>query len=415
MKVAVRTVCFVAWLAFGSAVQADDSTAAASLQTYYADLQAYRAELDACRHAHGGARDMPAVPFFLFGMGARTKLLYRDGVLFDARTGRELRRWKVKHEIIVPPDYTVAIETEDGGLVSLREDGEAVWLEEGGQRTALEGTQSPVKLPDFAGKKYPRVLRVLHQEMLVNIVEAGPVPNFFVYEKPWYRDGAMVALALKETGNLDLLKPWILGLREPFDRNNKGETEADNLGEALFLVSLVSDKSHPLVAKVLAELPRFEKTAATGKYILGRSDFAEHPVYQTKWLKYGLRALGLPDDYVVPKVADSYGALFWMDYREQYVAGTDSDDRGRYPYLGWACDHFHGTKKSPLSNRDYPLTWEEGASGAHYDGLKIISPELVQKRVSPPHTWHAAEAFLLLLTELAPADHAGASGAVPGV
>jgi len=378
MKVAVRIVCLAAMLAFGSAVQAADSTAAASLQTYYADLQAYRAELDACRQAHGGARSLPAAPFFLFGMGARTKLLYRDGILFDARTGRELRRWKVKHEIIVPPDYTVAIETEDGGVVSLREDGEAVWLEEGGQRTALEGTKSAVKLPDFAGKKYPRVLRVLHQEMLVNIVEAGPVPNFFVYEKPWYRDGAMVALALKETGNLDLLKPWILGLREPFDRNNKGESEADNLGEALFLVSLVSDKSHPLVAKVLAELPRFEKTAATGKYISGRSDFAEHPVYQTKWLKYGLRALGLPDEY---------------------VAGKDSDDRGSYPYLGWACDHFHGTKKSPLSNRDYPLTWEERASGAHYDGLKIISPELVQKRISPPHSWHAAEAFLLLLTE----------------
>lgn len=40
----------------------------------------------------------------------------------------------------------------------------------------------------------------------------------------------MVALALKETGNLGLLKPWILGLREPFDKNNQGETEADNPG-----------------------------------------------------------------------------------------------------------------------------------------------------------------------------------------
>src|SRR5207302_5229015 len=124
----------------------------------------------------------------------------------------------------------------------MREDSEAVWLEQGGQRTALGGTQSPVKLPGFNGKKFPCVLRVLHQELLVNITEAGPVPNFFVYEKPWYRDGAMVALALQETGNLDLLKPWILGLREPFDRNNKGVTEADNLGQALFLISLVSDK-----------------------------------------------------------------------------------------------------------------------------------------------------------------------------
>ena len=363
------------------------------------DLAAYRTELAACRAAHGGGYDVPDVKFFLFGMGARTKLLYRDGILFDAKSGRELYRWKVRKEIIVPPDYIVSLETEDGAGTTLREDSEAVWLEQGGQRTAVEGTRSPLKLPDFADKKFPRVLRVLHQELLVNIVEAGPVPNYFVYEKPWYRDGAMVALALKETGNLDLLKPWILGLREVFDKNNKGETEADNLGQALFLVSLVADRNHPLVAKVLAEVPRFEKSDVTGKFILGRSDFNDHPVYQTKWLKYGLRALGLPDPYIIPKIADSYGALFWMDYRDQHVTGKDSDDRGPYPYLGWACDHFHGTKKSPLSNRDYPLTWEHNASGANYAGLKLIAPIFAEKKLSPPHTWHAAEAFLVLLTQ----------------
>ena len=362
-------------------------------------LDDYRGELTACLAAHGGSYDVPDVKFFLFGMGARTKLLYRDGILFDAKSGRELYRWKVRKEIIVPPDYRVSLETENGAGITLREDSEAVWLEQGGQRTAVGGTKAALKLPDFAGKKFPLVLRVLHQELLVNLVEAGPVPNFFVYEKPWYRDGAMVALALKETGNLDLLKPWILGLREVFDKNNKGETEADNLGQALFLVSLVADKNHPLVAKVLAEVPRFEKSDATGKFILGRSDFNDHPVYQTKWLKYGLRALGLPDPYIIPKIADSYGALFWMDYRDQHVSGKDSDDRGPYPYLGWACDHFHGTKKSPLSNRDYPLTWEAHASGANYAGLKLISPALVEKRISAPHTWHAAEAFLQLLAQ----------------
>ncbi len=379
---------------------------AAALPTHSAEpaqaLADYRAELYTCRQEHGGARELPDVKFFLFGMGARTKLLYRDGILFDAKSGRELHRWKVRKEIIVPPDYSVSLETEDGAAITLREDSEAVWLKQGGQRTVLEGTKSPVKLPDFADKQFPRVLRVLHQELLVNIVEAGPVPNFFVYEKPWYRDGAMVALALKETDNLDLLKPWILGLREPFDKNNKGETEADNLGQALFLISLVADKNHPLVAKVLAEVPRFEKSDATGKYILGRSDFSDHPVYQTKWLKYGLRSLGLPDAYVIPKVADSYGALFWMDYRDQHVAGKDSDDRGRDPYLAWASDQFPGTKKSPLSNRDYPLTWEEQASEARYDGLALISPVLVKKRISPPHTWLATEAFLLLLSEQDP-------------
>ncbi len=103
---------------------------------------------------------MPDVKFFLFGMGARTKLLYRDGMLFDAKSGRELQRWNVQKEIIMPPDYSVSLETEDGAALTLREDAEAVWLELGGQRMAVEGTKSPVKSPDFAGKKFPLVLRV---------------------------------------------------------------------------------------------------------------------------------------------------------------------------------------------------------------------------------------------------------------
>jgi hypothetical protein len=148
---------------------------------------------------------------------------------------------------------------------------------------------------------------VLHQEILVNVIDGMPVPNFFVYRKPWYRDGAMMGMCLRETGNLDLLRDWILGLREPYDGNNAGETEADNLGQALYLISLVADKSHPLTARVLAELPRFESE----NYIRGHSDFAQHPVYQTKWAKFGLAALGLPDPYQIPLLPDAYSALFW--------------------------------------------------------------------------------------------------------
>jgi hypothetical protein len=360
-------------------------------------LGAYRAELDAFRQEFGGVRELPNVRFFLFGMGSRTKLIYREGRLFDAGTGAVVREWKLGGDVILPADYEVELETAESGKVTIREDEEAVWIEEGGKRTTVEGTRSPVKLPTFAEHKYARVLRVLHQELLVNVTPAGPVPNFFVYRKPWYRDGAMMALAFKHTGNLGVIRDWILGLRDPYDRNNAGETEADNLGQALFLASLVSDKSHPLVAKVLAEVPRFEVRDGGGKFIKGRSDFGEHPVYQTKWLKYGLRALGLPDDYTIPKIAESYAALFWMDYKDEHTPGKDSDDRGAWAYLGWACDHFHGTKKSPIGNRDYPLTWEQNASQADYDGLNILDPIYVQQKLSAPHTWHAAEILLYLL------------------
>jgi hypothetical protein len=42
-----------------------------------------------------------------------------------------------------------------------------IWIEENGGRHALEGTQHPVRLPAFNEYRYPRVLRVLHQELLV--------------------------------------------------------------------------------------------------------------------------------------------------------------------------------------------------------------------------------------------------------
>jgi hypothetical protein len=119
-------------------------------------------------------------------------------------------------------------------------------------------------------------------------------------------------------------------------------------------------------------------------------------VYQTKWLKYGLRALGLPDPYTIPDMTDSYSALFWMDYKDSYVAGSDSRSAESYPYLDWGADHYHGTKRSPISNRDYPLTWELEASQAAYDELERLHPVYVEKQLAAPHTWHAAEVFLYL-------------------
>lgn len=382
----VPGIALACWLVTG-AVQGAESLAPRA--------SAYRAELESFRKEFGGARALPDAEFFLFGMGLRSKWLYQTGALMNARSGEVVRRWAVEEAVILPADYSVNLRTADGQTVRIIEDEAGVFIDDG-KRELLPGTSARVRLPDFREFKHPAVMRVLHQELLVNVTTNGPVPNFFVYEKPWYRDGAMMALAFKETGNLDCIRDWILGLREVFDRNNAGETEADNPGQVLFLISLVSDRNHPLVPKVLAAAARFETNGPDGKYLLGRSDFAAHPAYQTKWMKFGLRALGLPDPYTVPRRSDGYSALFWMDYRDTYVAGKDADDRGHYSYLGWACDHFHGVKKSPISNRDYPLTWESQASQANYDGIKMLSPIYARQKIAAPHTWHAAEVFLYL-------------------
>jgi hypothetical protein len=353
-------------------------------------LATYRRDLNAVRGGHGGVRKVPPVPFFLFGMGDRQKLVYRQGALRDARTGREVRRWEMRQDLIVPPAYTVALKTNHGDQVLLVEDQEAVWLEEGGKRSAL--TTGHVSLPTFTGHRHAPVLRVLHQEVLINVIDGKPMPNFLVYAKPWYRDGAMMAMVLKQTGNLDLIKGWVLGLREPYDRNNGGETEADNLGEAMFLISLAADKNHPLIPVIKREMRRFEKD----HHIEGRSDFASHPVYQTKWAKYGLRCLGLDNHFEVPQVADSYAALFWWD-KANDRPGQEVIESDDYPYLTWAGSHYAGLRKGKLSDQDYPLTWEAKASQADYRGMGVIDEAYVQARLCTPHTWHAAEAFLYLL------------------
>jgi len=354
---------------------------------------AYRKALDRVREEHGGAYKLPAIDFFLFGMGSRAKYIYANGQLRNALTNKVIRSWDVEEDLIVPPSYTVAIRTKDGKTVFISEDESAVWIEVGGKREAISVGQ--VKLPDFKDRKHELVLRVLHQELLLNVIDGKPVPNFFVYSKPWYRDGAMMAMAFEETENLHVIKDWILSLHEPYDRNNGGETEADNLGQALYLISLVSDKSHPLVPIIQREFPRFEK----GDWIEGRSDFANHPVYQTKWAKFGLCSLDLDDPYSVPKMKDSYAALFWWTYKADDMPGQSLLSNDNYPYLCWAACHYAGKKNGKLSDRAYPLTWEAHASQAKYNGMSPIGETYKRKRLCAPHTWHAAEAFLYLIEE----------------
>lgn len=334
---------------------------------------------------------LPDCQFYLFGMGQRRKFLHKHGMLLDALTGETIRKWNAASESIYPTEYSVELTMPDGKKAVIREDEKGVWVIENGDRACL--TESRIKLSRFEG--YPRaaLLRVLHHEILINIVNGRPVPNFFVYSKPWYRDAAMMCMCLEETGNLHLVKEWILGLREPFDRNNAGNREPDNLGQALYMISLVSDVSHPLVETILQAIPQFK----AGNHIVGITDGSEHPVYQTKWLKFGLRSLGLDDPYEIPAVFDSYSALFWMDYTQSHVNGPHFGDRGKelYPYLGWAEAHFRHTMPTVTFNEhQYPLTWEAYASEADYNGMELISQEYVEQKICAPHTWHAAEAFL---------------------
>ncbi|MFD2932966.1 hypothetical protein [Spirosoma flavum] len=368
-------------------------------------LQVYRDNLTLLRQEYPTHRDLPNLKFFLFGMGDRLKLIYRNGRLLNALTGNIEEQWNVQQEIIVPSAYLVHLILADGQTVQIQEDETGVWLLQPTKRPKLiPGTRSQLNLPHFADKRFGPVLRVLHQEILINVIHGRPVPNFLVYQKPSYRDATLMAMVLHETNNLHLIHDWIMAIRDPFDRNNPGITEADNPGEVLFLVSLVSDKTHPAVQMALDSVQRFRYE----NYVRGKTDYVEHPVFQTKWLKYGLKSLNLPDPYVIPKQYDSYSSLVWWAYTNEHIAGKKfSDDLSiNHPHFIWAEDHFYSRSRSNstgipekrgiVGNLDYPLSWEQQGSNAHYPGLTVLDKGLVKQTLAFPHTWHASEMFLLL-------------------
>lgn len=134
-------------------LQIIDDKVTSSLQKYRQQLEELRKEFRAV--------DMPNVRFFLFGMGNRTKLLYKNGKLINAITNRIIKEWPVKNETIIPNDYRVNIETSTNRPVSIFENEKGVFINEGGEEILVEGTGAPVNLPNFEKYKYGEVLKVL--------------------------------------------------------------------------------------------------------------------------------------------------------------------------------------------------------------------------------------------------------------
>ncbi len=176
-------------------------------------LQTYRQCLSQLRQDYPATDSLPELAFFLFGMGNRMKLIYRNGRLVNARTGNIEWQWDARQEIIVPSEYTVQLDlrAEPGTplrSVQIREDETGVWILQTGKRPRLvPGTRSPVRLPRFESRPAGPVMRVLLQEVLMNIMEGKPLTSFFVYDQPIAQDTAAIRAVLQATGNTSLVDP----------------------------------------------------------------------------------------------------------------------------------------------------------------------------------------------------------------
>ena len=332
----------------------------------------------------------PEKQFFLFGMGNREKYIYKNKALIRYRDNKIIYAWNNCTEEFFYDEYTVVLTQKNGGSIVLLENEEGFYVND------ICLCQSKINLPSFEGYKYQKQLRILHHEILINIIDGKPVPNYFVYNKPWYRDGAMMGMVLKATNNLHLIKDWILSINELYDKNNCGNEEPDNLGQLLYLISLVSDKNNPIVEKIIQEAKRISENGL----LTGLTDFGDHRIYSTLWMIYGLNALGIENDYFrVPEKFDNYSRMFWMD-RTNIERSThyENEYNWLYPYLWWAVKHFENEPiDNALLNITYPMTWEKEASQADYENIRHLSKIYSVNKYCAPHTWHGAEMFLYLI------------------
>lgn len=332
----------------------------------------------------------PEHKFFLFGMGDREKYIYKNKALIRYRDNKIIFAWNGYDEEFIYDKYTVILTKKGENDVVLCENEQGFYVND----VCL--TASDLILPDFEEYKYPIQLRILHHEVLINIIDGKPVPNYFVYKKPWYRDSAMMGMVLKKTGNLRLIKDWILSLDELYDKNNAGNCEPDNLGQLLYLISLVSDKNNPMVKKAIDEAKRITNNGL----LTGLTDFNNHEIYSTLWLKFALNALDIQEGFIkIPNEFDSYARMFWMD-RQDVEKETEYANEYNifYPYLWWAVKHFENEKiDEEYLNITYPMSWEKEASQARYEDIRQLSKVYADNNLSAPHTWHASEMFLYLI------------------
>ena len=335
----------------------------------------------------------PEKQFYIFGMGHREKFLYKDGVLFNVKTNEKVFSWDVLREKFLYDRYMVVLWTVDERVFLIEENEHGLYVSEitnEKRENSVCLASSEINLPDFEECKYSAQLRILHQEVLTSFIGNEPVPNIYVYDKAWYRDGAMMALVLEKTGNIDLLRDWALSLTELYDMNNKGNKEPDNLGQLAFVLSFFVDKNHPMIGKIIREA----KAIMNDGLLTGLTDYNHHEIYATLWLKYGFERLGIDTSFIkIPEKFDSYARMFWMNKKEvERTTPYENKYDEWYPYLWWAVKHF---ENEPIDEKyfeiKYPMSWEIDASqakypdifehGLQYAGVQSLSASSVDLRV----------------------------------
>ncbi|MDX2195866.1 MAG: hypothetical protein NW207_05570 [Cytophagales bacterium] len=134
-------------------------------------------ELQRCNEEYNGINKIFDYAKYNFGIGTRGKYTYANGVLLNSKTGRTIRSWHKKSEIINYAQTRVILTTE-AGLITIYEDTEGIFIKEGYKISAVE--KKNMKIPDFTKKKYPLVTKALYQ---IYMYDTANVPVKQYYQK----------------------------------------------------------------------------------------------------------------------------------------------------------------------------------------------------------------------------------------
>lgn len=363
------------------------------LDAYKKEIEQFQEEFDTVE-----VNSLNWTDYYYFGLGNRRKLVYRPGVLLDIDTKEVVESFTEEEHFVIPNSYTVIIKTKENDYIKIVEKEDGVHFVKNKEEKVIEGTTTKINLYSFKGQKYEQMKKELYGETLFNIKEGVIYPNFIVYEKPWYRDGAMTCMVLKQTKNTDLIKDWVAKIEDIYDRQNAGIEEADNLGELLYILSTQEDKREDLIDKIEEEAERIARENPDGYYITGKTDFGSQPLYQNLWYKLGIEAVGRSYHFDLESIPqDGYSKMaWWSDYQ---VEARDGDASKEFPYLSYAERHKGKIGQITINKNLYPLSWEIGGSQAKYENYKGIDDQMISLRTSPLHSWSSSELLLLLLEE----------------
>lgn len=372
--------------------------------------------------------------FFSFGMGDRKKMIYKKGKLIDLKTKQVIRSFDYTHEMIIPNMYTVLLLDQAGQITRIYEDETGVHIEKGRMAKIWEDwnnynqweddrlnnretrlveniasetittSKNKINLPNFEDSKVGRVLKVLHQEVLVNIDHGKPRTTLMARtnESGLYREGMVAAMVLEKTNNTWLFEDWVKQISSIYDCRNKLEkneakcTEsADNPGQLLYLLGVITNSRQDLTNKIKTEV---KQKAVNGEFV-GEVDGEKMGYYPTALLISGARKnkIDLGYDFNLGKADKYLGLTWWLNDYKEAKHGNIVDPM--HPAKEWASVHqepgHYGL--TTILDEAYPLTFDGELTKTEAEEQKIINEHYShEKGPKLSSIWHASEMFLML-------------------